>query len=142
MADDTCAVEVCDRPSLPRSELCKSHQAYRLRTGNWPTHILVPPGLPLSERFNLKVHRSPGCWLWQAKLNADGYGVFSISPELSVLAHRFAYEVAVGPIPDGLVTDHLCRNRRCVNPDHLEPVTSRENTIRGHIARGVNRKVS
>jgi hypothetical protein len=50
-------------------------------------------------------------------------------------AHRFAYLEFVGPIPDGLVLDHLCRNKKCVNPDHLEPVTNAENLRRGRVAR-------
>lgn len=71
-----------------------------------------------------------GCWPWIGKLNADGYGLFTGSRR-RVRAHRFAYELLVGPIPDGLVLDHLCRNPCCVNPTHLEPVTIRENVLRG-----------
>lgn len=68
------------------------------------------------------------CWEWTAgKRSHKGYGGFNGKH----YAHRFAYELAVGPIPDGLTLDHLCRNRLCVNPDHLEPVTARENTLRG-----------
>jgi hypothetical protein len=55
----------------------------------------------------------------------------------SVSPHRFAYELLVGPIPAGLVLDHLCRNRLCVNPNHLEPVTNSENPRRGRVARGM-----
>lgn len=65
-----------------------------------------------------------------------GYGALSIFGQ-RVYAHRFSYELHVGPIPEGLVIDHLCRNRLCVNPDHLEPVTSQENVRRGHEALGV-----
>jgi len=64
-----------------------------------------------------------------------GYARFNIAPGQSVHAHRFAYEELVGPIPEGLDLDHLCRNKTCVNPAHLEPVTRAENVRRAHIAR-------
>jgi hypothetical protein len=67
-----------------------------------------------------------GCWLWTGPKASNGYGRIA-----HIWAHRFAYELSVGPIPAGLVIDHLCRNRSCVNPDHLEPVTYRENNMRG-----------
>ncbi len=71
-----------------------------------------------------------GCWLWVGKVNRGGYGVTSVAGKTRS-AHRVSYEWHVGPIPIGLDLDHLCRVRRCVNPDHLEPVTRRENINRG-----------
>lgn len=74
-----------------------------------------------------------GCWIWTGELNRNGYGrVWRLGRR--VMAHRAMYELLVGPIPEGLVLDHLCRVRCCVNPKHLEPVTVRENTIRGEAA--------
>ena len=70
------------------------------------------------------------CWLWTGRLRKDGYANFSFEGR-HVLAHRFAYELEIGPIPDGLTLDHLCRVRHCVRPDHLEPVTQAENVKRG-----------
>jgi HNH endonuclease len=86
---------------------------------------------PLAERFSEKVdRRDPGeCWLWLGLLNGSGYGVFSMNGR-TVMAHRVAYERQNGSIPPGLEIDHLCRNRTCVNPVHLEPVTGRVNTLR------------
>jgi len=83
------------------------------------------------ERFWVKVDRSgpDGCWVWTAA-RVTGYGRFRLAGK-QVGAHRLAYELLVGPIPDGLTIDHLCRNRACVNPSHLEPVTGRVNTLRG-----------
>lgn len=82
------------------------------------------------ERFWSRVEKTEQCWLWTALTNKYGYGLLSVSNH-HVLAHRFAYELLVGPLPRGLVVDHLCRVRNCVNPDHLEPVTDFENKVRG-----------
>lgn len=86
-------------------------------------------------RFWAKVEKEghDGCWVWTGALSAarsNAYGCFRIDGA-SVRAHRWAYEHFVGPIPDGLTIDHLCRNTRCVNPAHLEAVTQRENNLRG-----------
>lgn len=73
-----------------------------------------------------------GCLLWAGQASNGGYGRFLISRKNVVQAHRFAYEHERGPIPPGLHVDHLCRVRCCVNPTHLEPVTPRENLLRGN----------
>lgn len=87
------------------------------------------------DRFLPKIApASNGCWEWTAaRHRVSGYGHFNLSwrPTMSGLAHRLSYEYFVGPIPDGLEIDHLCRNRGCVNPTHLEPVTTRVNLRRG-----------
>lgn len=81
------------------------------------------------ERFWAKVTKTDGCWLWTGALNRSGYGYVRRRPN-QFLAHRYAYELVIGPIPDGMTLDHLCAVRNCVNPAHLEPVTLHENIIR------------
>ncbi|MGP9582309.1 HNH endonuclease signature motif containing protein [Brachybacterium sp. AOP35-5H-19] len=82
------------------------------------------------ERFFSKLTASPsGCWEWTATRDRYGYGKFWDGSR-KVKAHRWAYEHLVGPIPSGLVIDHKCRNRSCVNPAHMETVTNAENLRR------------
>lgn len=94
---------------------------------------------PLRQRFLEKIEIDPrtGCWLWTKYRDLSGYGRFN-NPEGSPLAHRYAYEEFVGPIPDGMHMDHLCRVRHCVNPTHLEVVTPQENFARGSSFAAVN----
>lgn len=72
-----------------------------------------------------------GCWFWMGGLSERDYGVIYLERGRSIRAHRIAYEMTRGPIPEGLVIDHLCRVHCCVNPDHLEAVTQGENVRRG-----------
>lgn len=89
---------------------------------------------PVPERFWPKVKKTDGCWIWIGAMQGAGYGTFWVGDGKRALAHRVSYELCVGPIPEGRELDHLCRNRACVNPAHLEPVTHRVNTLRSPIA--------
>jgi hypothetical protein len=88
------------------------------------------------ERFWSKVDQRGECWEWTASRSDGGYGTFFCrhlpgGTARPAHAHRIAYELSVGPVPNALTLDHLCRNRGCVNPAHLEPVTRGENVLRG-----------
>ena len=93
--------------------------------------------MPLSAKFWAKVDGTRGyweCWLWTGAKGGDGYGMHGVTEDgrrYTRQVHRLAYTLAVGEIPDGLTIDHLCRNRLCCNPNHLEVVSIRENILRG-----------
>jgi hypothetical protein len=123
VSERICIIPKCGKTIRCRG-LCPSHYARWLRTG-----IAESQALSESERFWSRVHTLGVCWEWTAGTNHAGYGTFRYHG--GYLAHRYAFEVLVGPIPDGLVLDHLCRNPPCVNPDHLEVVTLAENVRRG-----------
>lgn len=91
----------------------------------------------LPERFRSKIRIDDppipfrdSCWTWTAHLDRKGYGRFQERSYVSARAHRFSYEALVGPIPGDLTIDHLCSNKACVNPAHMEPVTNAENVRR------------
>jgi hypothetical protein len=92
--------------------------------------------LPDRLRSKIVVMRGGSdCWIWTATTTSNGYGVACLNGGRTT-AHRAIYELLVGQIDDGLVIDHLCRVRNCVNPAHLEPVTQRENLMRGETTQG------
>lgn len=91
-----------------------------------------PRGAPVSERLAhySAINPTTGCHEWSGCKSQNGYAYIRVAGR-TVYAHRVAWELANGPVPAGRYLDHLCRNRRCINPGHLEPVTHRENVIRG-----------
>lgn len=100
------------------------------------------PREPIAERLLARRWiTEQGCWEWTGTRQKSGYGAFTLHADgkpKTLRVHRLAYEIFVGPIPEGLELDHLCRNRPCFNPSHLEPVTKAENTFRTRRAECVN----
>lgn len=83
----------------------------------------------MTDNFKSKIDFSGDCWEWTAAVNSKGYGIFSVDGS-GRLAHRLSYERWMRPIPEGMQIDHLCHNKLCVRPAHLEPVANEENSRR------------
>lgn len=139
----TCEVEGCDRPYRCKGMCERHYRNARYKPRPLPHKPKVQP-TPLSVSDPKAFVRSmvkadeQGCWLWQGHINPQtGYGTREVRGK-AWRAHRFSYVHFVGEIPDGLVLDHLCRVRHCVNPDHLEPVTPQENVARGLAGLGLH----
>lgn len=124
MPNRTCTLPDCEGKYLVAG-YCRKHYRRLKRTGTTDD-----PQLPtLEDRFNDYVSKSEGCWLWSGYLSHEGYGTIRAGGRGSatLLAHRLAYELSTGPIPDGMHIDHKCHTRACVRPDHLRAVTPKQN---------------
>ncbi len=131
-----CEIEECETEAKHRGR-CGKHYRILLLQGDRKVERATKPA---EERFWGKVNKSgpmplhgdvPGpCWQWTAGKIPSGYGSFHVARMSRAASHRYAWEVLRGPIPDGLTLDHLCRNKLCVNPEHIEVVTRGENTLR------------
>lgn len=119
----------CGSGAATPSRVAPSHRRTEMRYKSIPE--FTPEQI---ERFWSKVevpYQPSCCWVWTSTLSPKGYGLWSIWKMGNLPAHRIAYTLLLGPIPDGFQLDHLCRNRSCVNPDHLRTVTNRENVLAG-----------
>lgn len=123
-----CTVDGCKKV-VHSGGLCSMHR-WRMHTHGDLDTCTTNRYIPMLDRFWMKVVKTPTCWNWEGG-GRGGYGIFT-SDTKTHLAHRLAYELLVGPIPDGKVLDHKCRNTLCVNPAHLRPVTRKQN--REHVA--------
>jgi hypothetical protein len=126
MSDASCSTDGCNGHHYAKGKCRPCYD--RAKRASRPRKPRSTP----EQRFWAKV--SPGdpdeCWLWRGSVNSEGYGRIRIN-RVHYAAHRLAYELLVGPIPEGLHIDHLCRVRSCVNPSHMEPVPCRINVLRG-----------
>ncbi|MFD7661067.1 HNH endonuclease signature motif containing protein [Streptomyces sp. NPDC059788] len=128
MAHAICKVVDCDRP-VKRLGWCNMHSARWYRTGS-----VEDTRINNFARYEVADN---GCWIWTGPLfQSNGYGQMSRVYKGTNLAYRAFYLKHVGPVPEGLQLDHLCRDRRCVNPQHLEPVTASENLRRSSMGYG------
>ena len=124
---EPCSVEGCSRLEYCKG-FCHLHYYRVVRTGT--PH--PKPGKTTRERFMDKITKSDsGCWIWNGSVADTGYGTFKVSRGKWAHAHRFSYEIHIGPLEDDQHLDHICRVLRCCNPDHLEPVAPRTNFLRG-----------
>lgn len=132
MSRELIAEVLCAEPGCPETPVartfCGPHYKVHARRNDLPPKVGNLPNGP--AEFWSRVEKTSTCWLWRGSISRYGYGQF-MSARKSWRAHRYVWELTRGPIPQGLVLDHLCRNRSCVNPDHLEVVTNRENVRRG-----------
>jgi hypothetical protein len=137
-----CVVDGCEKEAH-NGKACGMHASRMQRTGSYEKFRRNTTDQQYRERFTMRV--SSGfeneCWPWQGTVLANGYGQFYFAGK-RFLAHRVAYELWVGPIPDGFELDHVrawgCVRTDCVNPSHLEPVTPAENLRRSNAWSAVN----
>jgi hypothetical protein len=130
----TCSEIGCGRPAKSVGR-CKFHYQRWYRSPEFqPAQKGLANIVPAEERFWKHVTKTSTCWLWTGAKTRGGYGHFKVG-ERTIRAARFSYELHRWPIPFGLMIDHLCRVTACVNPDHLELVTHRENMRRVVAAR-------
>lgn len=137
MPKSTCLTDDCERFAHSRG-FCNMHYQRKLKDGSIKP-LKTLNSRPPEDRFWDFVTKTETCWLWTGRTDRDGYGAYCANYK-DYRAHRYAYLNLVGPIPEGLVIDHLCRVRNCVNPSHMEPVTDAENTMRGQGQGAVNSK--
>ena len=117
---------------------CNNAAAAAWHRANDPKHPRIPK--PLAARLLSHATQEGRCWVWEGAIQRNGYGVIGIGSltdgsRRMEYVHRVSYSLFVGPIPEGLQIDHLCSNKRCLQPDHLEPVTRSENQLRANAVR-------
>jgi hypothetical protein len=127
-----CSLAECNKKIFNKAkQLCAMHYYRLLRHGSVNTEDL-PKNKAAKDwhnRFWSYVNKSDDCWNWTSAIDSYGYGVFQLAypKRQTVKAHRVSYELSIAKIPQDMTIDHLCLNKKCVNPSHLEVVTASEN---------------
>jgi hypothetical protein len=137
--------ENCKKLKKPGQRICLI--CHRARNAQYRSLVPKKPKKTAEDRFWSYVKKTKTCWLWTGCLSGGNttvdpkpkYGVFGINWK-QIYAHRFSYELYKGKILDDMQIDHLCKNTKCVNPDHLEAVTAKENTLRSSAGSAINAK--
>lgn len=128
--DRPCRMDECGNAGTAGHGLCEKHYRRFQRHGD-PSATSRIVGDDTARFWSyVDTDGDGGCWNWTGCTSKDGYGILVIRRKTFYMP-RYSWEIKHGPMPDGLEPDHLCRNRACVNPDHLEPVTHRVNVLRG-----------
>ncbi len=138
MTERKCTVENCLRRHYAKG-LCKRHYGRVQYHGSTDRLQSGLKAKPLRDRIDAQTDRTGDCWIWIGAMHTSGYGKVGAGGDggATLLAHRASYELSVGPIPEGHQIDHLCRNRACVKPQHLEPVPALINMRRMNAACGI-----
>lgn len=119
---EICEFDSCQQPRKSRG-YCAGHYRQN-QLGKALTPIIRH--LPVADRFWLKVEKTDTCWNWTGSKNTTGYGIFKFGGS-QMVSHRFSYQLLVSQIPPGMVIDHRCFNKSCVNPEHMKVVTQKQN---------------
>jgi hypothetical protein len=132
--DEPCRHAAGWRVNEPHGSRYKQPKKWRLANATPVDAASAHAMKVLPENVWPKIEFTAHCWVWLGALNGKGYGTVRHEGR-TWLAHKLAYELLVGPVPDGLQLDHRCVNKPCCNPAHLEPVTPKQNVNRHHIAK-------
>lgn len=129
----TCTIDGCGSPTRARGWCSKHYQRWQTHgdpRGGGPAHYSTP-----EESFAARTERRGECLIWTGAKASDGYGHLQVNGRTTQV-HRYAWECENGPIPDGMVIDHICHNRTCVNVAHLRLATQHQNSSNRSGARG------
>ncbi len=131
MEPTRCSAPGCERTDRRIRGVCSKHYHHLRNAPDWQPQKAMGLGTRLRSRMVIQdTGYSTPCWLSTRAVGTNGYTHIKMLNRQNRLLHRVAYELWIGPIPEGLTVDHLCRNKPCINPDHLEAVTPRTNVLR------------
>jgi len=135
----TCSIDGCEKKTRDYRKVCRMHNARKTRNGGYDKAkwFVADGDSDLERTLNKFVEDENGCWNWTGHCGDGGYPLYRFK-DGSSRVHRWLYEKLRGGIERRLTIDHLCRNIKCINPGHMEPVTMRENLMRGNGPSAIN----